>query len=139
MIRDTLATFTTAEKPPADVIEMIEGRQGAFIVHETHGTIGGFATFGPFRGGPGYAATVEHTVIVAPWCARRSVGRGLIASLEDIARLQNKRVMIAAISSANPSAVTFHAALEFEQTAHMPRVGYKAGQWLDLILMQKEL
>jgi phosphinothricin acetyltransferase len=139
MIRDTLATFTTEEKSRAAVEEMIEARAGAFYVDTIDGALRGFATFGPFRPGPGYAATCEHSVIVDPEYHGRGVGRGLMAQIEEAATAQGKHVMIGALSSANPPALRFHVSCGFEQTGHLPHVGRKADQWLDLIFVQKTL
>jgi L-amino acid N-acyltransferase len=47
--------------------------------------------------------------------------------------------MVAAVSSANPGAVAFHERLGFGQVGRMPEVGFKNGQYLDLILLQKML
>ena len=138
MIRNTLATFTTDEKSVAEVATLIATRPGACWVAAQDGPVG-FVTFGPFRGGPGYAATVEHTVIVDAGAQGGGVGKALIEKAVLEAAGQGYHIMVAAISSANPRAVAFHAALGFSQTAHMPEVGRKAGQWLDLILMQKTL
>lgn len=139
MIRNSLATFTTEEKQLPALRQMIEARSGAFWV-AVDGEAGlGFVTYGPFRGGPGYLATVEHTVIVAPQAQGSGVGKRLIEKAISEAQQAGHHVMVAAISSANPQAVRFHKALGFVQTAHMPEVGRKAGQWLDLILMQKAL
>ncbi len=134
VIADTLITFTTTPKSEAGIAEMIAQRP--VLVLEG---AGGFATFGPFRGGPGYAATVEHSVMLAPEARGKGQGRALLGALVNVAREDRKHAMIAAISGANPGAVAFHAALGFVQVGHMPEVGYKAGQWLDLILMQKML
>ena len=138
MIRDTLATFTTHEKSEAEVAGLIRDRAEAFWVAE-ESAIAGFATFGPFRSGPGYAATVEHTVIVAPRAHRSGIGSALMDAVEAGARAQGKHVLVAGISSANPKAVAFHGARGFITVAQMPEVGRKAGRWLDLILMQKTL
>lgn len=139
MIRDTLATFTTLEKTPVDILAMLEARPGAFFVAEERGALSGFVTFGPFRSGPGYAATCEHSVIVDPKAQGRGVGHDLMAQAEAAARALGQHVMVAAISGANPGAVRFHHARGFRETGRMPQVGRKAGQWLDLVLMQKTL
>lgn len=138
MIRDTLATFTTVEKTDAEILEMITERPGAFWVSEGQ-QIDGFATFGPFRAGPGYNATLEHTVILADHAQGNGVGRALMTQVETAARAAGAHILVAGISSANPGAMAFHAALGFVETARMPQVGRKNGQWLDLIFMQKTI
>lgn len=138
MITGSLATFTTAEKTQSDIVALIAGRRDAFWVAEGKG-VEGFVTFGPFRAGPGYAATVEHTIVLAPAARGRGLGRSLMHTAMSGAEALGHHIMVAGISSANPQAVAFHTALGFAQTGHMPQVGRKAGQWLDLILMQKTL
>ena len=64
MIRDTLATFTTQEKTSDEIKSLIAARAGAFWVAES-AQVDGFTTFGPFRAGPGYSATAEHTIILS--------------------------------------------------------------------------
>lgn len=139
LIRDTLSTFTTVEKLFTETEVMIAQRAKTFWVIEEGGTVQGFATYGSFRGGPGYAATVEHTVILDARAQGEGHGRALMRQAMATAAAQGHHIMIAGISGANPGAVAFHAALGFTQTAHMPEVGRKQGQWLDLILMQKTL
>lgn len=134
VIADTLVTFTTDLKTPDAVATMIATRPVLVLTDRT-----GFASYGPFRTGPGYKATVEHTILLAPAAQGRGQGRALMAALERHAKDAGHHVMVAGISGANPGAVAFHAALGFDHVGHMPQVGRKAGQWLDLILMQKQL
>ncbi len=138
MIRDTLLTFTTEEKTVQAVAQLIALRIGAFWVADVGG-VDGFVTFGPFRGGPGYSATVEHSIVLGSRAQGKGIGRALMQQAMAQAHTQGHHIMVAAISSANPAAVKFHTALGFVQTGQMPQVGRKAGQWLDLILMQKTL
>lgn len=141
-IRDSLVTFNAQEKGADDVAGMIAARQGAghgFLVAEAAGAVQGFATYAQFRGGVGYARTLEHTILLAPDARGRGLGRALMAALEDHAAAAGAHSIFAGVSAANPGGIAFHAALGYRQTARLAQVGFKMGRWLDLVLMQKFL
>jgi len=139
IIRDTLFTFTTQEKSPELVAAEIARKGARFQVAEEDGEILGFASLGAFRAGPGYSWTCEHTIYLAQGARGRGLGRTLIATIEDVARAEGIHVLVAGISAANAAAMAFHAAMGFGEVGRLPQVGRKAGQWLDLVLMQKIL
>lgn len=138
IIRDTAATFTNAEKEVAELVQAnAAGRP--FFVAEQNGKVVGFATYFPFRSGPGYARTKEHTIQLAPDARGKGFGRGLMEAVEDHARDAGVHTIWAGISSENPDGKAFHAALGYEEIAVLPEVGRKFGRWMDLILMRKVL
>lgn len=139
IIRDTTVTFTTAEKTPRSLAADIAARGPAFLVAERAGVLLGLATCGPFRGGPGYAHSAEHTIILAAAARGQGTGRALMSRLETVARDADIHALIGGVSGANPGAIAFHEALGFARVGHLPQVGRKFGQWLDLVLVQKIL
>jgi phosphinothricin acetyltransferase len=142
VIRDTLITFNPVEKTEEELAALIAAKAGLghpFLVAELDGQVTGFATYGQFRGGAGYARTMEHTIILAPASRGRGVGRVLMAALEEHARAAGVHSIFAGVSAANEAGVAFHAALGYAEVARLREVGRKAGQWLDLVLMQKFL
>ncbi|MFC2966680.1 GNAT family N-acetyltransferase [Acidimangrovimonas pyrenivorans] len=142
IIRDTLVTFNAVEKSPADLETLIAEKAAAshaFLVAEDDGGLLGFASYGQFRGGIGYARTMEHTVILGPDARGRGVGRALMTAIEDHARAGGAHSIFAGVSAANPAGRAFHAAIGYREAAILREVGYKFGQWLDLVLMQKML
>ncbi|KPA22119.1 N-acyltransferase YncA [Shimia sp. SK013] len=138
-IRDGVSTFTTAEKSEAALVAEIAARGDAFMVAEEADEVLGFATFFQFRGGPGYAQTMEYTIHLDPSARGRGVGRQLLAALEDRARGAGVHVLVAGISGENTAGLGFHEKMGFSQVARMPEVGRKFGRWMDLVLMQKML
>ena len=139
MIRTTTWTFTTVEKTRADIAQMIDTRPGAFWVAQEKADCAGFITFGTFRSGPGYAATVEHSILVSPDYQGRGLGRALMRAGIEAARKAEHHVMVGGISGSNSDGLSFHAHMGFDEVGRMPQVGRKNGQWLDLVLMQKIL
>ncbi|HBG98148.1 MAG TPA: GNAT family N-acetyltransferase [Rhodobacteraceae bacterium] len=109
-----------------------------FLVADPGG-VAGFATYGPFRAGVGYARTMEHTIILAPGARGRGVGRALMAGLEAHARAAGVLSLWAGIVAGNRDGIAFHAAIGFEPVARLPEVGWKFDRCYDLVLMRKPL
>lgn len=142
VIRDTAITFNSAEKTVADIAALILSRTSdghAFLVAEDRGRIAGFATYAQFRGGIGYARTMEHTILLAPRAQGRGLGRALLTAIEDHARAAGALSLFAGVSAENPAGRAFHARLGFAEVAILQRVGFKFGRSMDLVLMQKFL
>ena len=137
LIRDTAVTFTTEEKTLDGLTADIAARAGSFIVAEDTGRVLGFATFGPFRAGPGYRHTAEHTVILDEAARGQGTGRALIARLEEVARAAGIHTLIGAVSGENADAIAFHTAVGFTRAGVLPGAGYKFGRWMDLVLFHK--
>lgn len=142
VIRDTAITFNAAEKSDADIAAMIRTRHAdghGFLLAEEGGQILGFATYAQFRGGVGYARTMEHTILLGPTAQGRGLGRALMTALENHARAGGAMSLFAGVSAENPAGRAFHAALGFAEVAILQRVGFKFGRTMDLVLMQKFL
>lgn len=139
IIRDTTITFTTVEKTPETVREALNASRTRHLVWEKDSGVRAWASYGPFRSGPGYAQCCEHSIYVAPQAQRAGIARALMLALMDQARADGIHVMVGALSGANARAIAFHRALGFEQVGLMPQVGVKFGERQDLVLMQNSL
>lgn len=138
IIRETTFTFTTAEKDPAALAAQI-GAGTPWWVACVNGTVQGHATYGQFRGGPGYARSMEHSIHLTAAAQGRGLGRALMVALESHARAQGVHVMVAGVSSDNPAGEAFHARMGYAPCGRVMQAGYKWGRYLDLVLMQKIL
>lgn len=139
IIQNTARTFTTDTKSVSGIDNDIAERGDAFIVAELGTDVVGFATYFPFRSGPGYAFTKEHSVNIRTDAWGRGVGRSLMVELETIAKAEGVHSLIAGVSGENSDGVAFHASIGFEVVARLSSVGRKFDRWMDLVLMQKFL
>ena len=137
-IRNTAVTFNSRERTVHEIEEAIHSLP-CFIVAEEQGEIIGFVCYDQFRKGPGYARCMEHTILLAPAARGKGAGRKLMAAAEARAREAKIGSLWAGVSSENPEGVAFHARMGFEEVARLPKVGYKFGIWMDLVLMRKWL
>ena len=82
---------------------------------------------------------MELTIYVDSAYRGSGVGSKLMQTVIDQAKNDGLHVMIGAIDSKNIDSINFHKKFGFVETARMPEVALKHGQWLDLIFMQKQL
>lgn len=142
VIRDTAITFNAQEKSTADLAAMITTRQRdghAFLLAEDTGRILGFVTYAQFRGGIGYARSMEHTILLAPEAQGCGLGPTLLTAAESHARTAGALSMFAGVSAENPAGRRFHTRMGYAEVAVLQRVGFKFGRTMDLVLMQKFL
>lgn len=138
IIRDTTATFTSLEKDPAALADLI-AQCTPWWVAEVRNSVQGHATYGQFRGGPGYARAMEHSIHLSNTAQGLGLGRRLMAALESHAQAAGAHVMVAGISGENTAGQAFHARLGYAECGRVLQAGHKFGRYLDLVLMQKIL
>jgi phosphinothricin acetyltransferase len=141
-IRETVNTFTTTEKTPEGLTADIAARKAegrGFLVAEEEGLVLGFATYFQFRGGPVYAYTAEHSIMLSDDATGRGLGRALMSALDVYAHKSGMHSLIAGVAVENLDGKAFHTALGYQVIAVLPEVGRKFDRWMDLILMQKLL
>lgn len=142
IIENTLWTFTSDTKTVQDIEKLIESREqnGQLMqVVEFNDAVAGFCTYQQFRNGPGYAHTIEHTIILSVAARGLGFGKGLMDALQAHATSAGHKSIIGGISSANQNALDFHRAMGFQLAATISKAGYKNGKWLDLYFVQKML
>lgn len=138
-----LATFE--EVPPA--VDEMRGRRNAvlaaglpYLVAELEGRVVGYAYATSYRPRPAYRHTIEDSVYVADGLNGRGIGVALLEVL--IARTEAGpwRQMIAVIgNSGNAGSIALHRRMGFKMVGTLRSVGFKLGQWVDTVLMQRQL
>ena len=146
IFNDVIATSTSvfSEDPVS-----LENRQAWFadrrargfpvLVVRDGGGVAGFGSFGDFRAWPGYRFTVEHTVHVRADRRGHGIGTALIEALVERARARGVHTMIAGVDSQNEGSWRLHERLGFVECARIPQVGFKWGNWLDLVFLARIL
>lgn len=111
-----------------------------YYVAEIGGQVVGYAYGSPFRPRIGYRFTAEDSVYLAPEARGRGVGKLLLKKVIQDCERGGWRQMIAAIGdSGNSASIALHASLGFKQIGVQKSVGFKLGQWVDVVIMQREL
>ena len=102
----------------------------------TAGELAGFASYGAFRPHPAYKYTVEHSVYVDRRFRGQGFGRRLLEEIIATAEREQYHTMIGVIDSANEVSINLHKALGFAPCGALRQVGFKFGQWLDVVFYQ---
>ncbi|MFR9723146.1 N-acetyltransferase family protein [Streptomyces sp. MS19] len=142
-VASTLITFMETAPTTAEWQRKREGiaeRGLPFLVAEEDGEIVGFAYASPWRAQEAYRYTVENSVYLAPGRTGRGLGRTLLAELLDACEAAGVRQVVAVIADCgNEASPALHRRLGFRDAGRLSAVGHKRGQWLDTLLMQRDL
>lgn len=140
-ILDTAQTFNSVEKTDDDLLALLaeKARTGHALLVVEEGDVLGFGLYGQFRGGIGYARSMEHTLYMTEASRGRGLGTALLTALEDHARAQGAHSILGGIAGENMASVRFHLRHGYAEVATIPQVGYKFGRYMDLVLLQKIL
>lgn len=139
------STATFEEVPPA-VQEMEQRMQRVreqhlpWLVAEQNGRILGYCYAGPYRPRPAYRYTIEDSIYLAEGESGKGIGQLLLGALLERCEQGPWRQMIAVIAGTqNESSIILHRKLGFAHVGTQPQTGYKFGQWIDVVFMQRAL
>jgi phosphinothricin acetyltransferase len=113
---------------------------GPFVVLTVDGEIKGYAYASPWRPKPAYRHTAETTVYLSADATGRGHGRRLMTELLMRCKANGYRQAIAVVvASEDESSSRLHKSLGYEEAGRLRKVGRKQDQWLDTLLLQREL
>jgi phosphinothricin acetyltransferase len=114
------------------------GKGLPWLVAESGGEVVGYAYCQWFKPRPAYRFSAEDSIYLRPDAAGKGLGKQLLTELERQATLAGVRKLIAVIGdSNNRGSVGVHRALGFNHVGVFQSCGWKFGQWLDVVLMEK--
>ena len=138
-----LASFEEVPPEPGELGSRrrdILARGLPYLVAERWGHVLGYCYAGPYRSRAAYRFTLEDSIYIDEAEVGRGLGRVLLATLLDRCTELGYRQMVAVIGGSEtwPS-IRLHAALGFTRIGTLPAVGFKFGNWVDIVLMQRAL
>jgi len=133
VLRST-ATFEIEAVGEDEMRRRIADISGCFpyIVHQTGGTVDGYAYAHLWHERAACRRTWETTVYVARDNQHHGIGRQLMERLIGLCREGDCRTLIARITQDNTASFGLHAKLGFRQVGCCEKVGEKMGRLLDL-------
>ncbi len=142
-VRTGFGTFDEEPPQPAHMAERmvrIAELKLPYAVATVGREVVGYAYAAPYRPRSAYRFTVEDSIYVAPDVQRRGIGAVLLQEIVERCGEAGLRQMIAVIGdSANHASIKVHAKCGFRHVGVLADVGFKAGRWVDTVVMQREL
>ena len=142
-VRHGLATF---EEVPPSADELLSRRASVlhlglpYLVAEIDRRVVGYSYAAAYRLRPAYRFTIEDSVYVAGGLGGRGIGTALLGQLILRCEAGPWLQMLAVIgNSRNAASIALHRRLGFEHVGTLKSVGFKLGQWVDSVLMQRSL
>lgn len=114
-------------------------KQFPYLVGEVNGQILGYVYCHPYRERLAYQWSVEVTIYLAPAGQGKGLGRLLYETMEKLLCLQGVTMAYSCITVGNDHSIKMHEGLGYRLIGTFTNSGYKNGQWLDTVWLEKQL
>ena len=114
-------------------------KQFPYLVGEVNGQILGYVYCHPYRERLAYQWAVEVTIYLAPAGQGKGLGRLLYETMEKLLCLQGVTMAYSCITVGNDHSIKMHEAWGYRLIGTFTNSGYKNGQWLDTVWLEKQL
>jgi L-amino acid N-acyltransferase YncA len=109
------------------------------LVAEVDGVVAGYTYVVPFRKRPAYRYTLKHSIYIHHAFENCGIGRTLLPALLDTCAAAGYRQLIGYIDPSNEASLRLHESFGFVRVGLLPSIGFKFGQWVDSVMVQRAL
>ncbi|WP_155971739.1 GNAT family N-acetyltransferase [Streptococcus ruminantium] len=140
-VEETVITFETQVPTATEFADRIEKilEKFPYLVAEEEGRILGYAYASTYYPRAAYDWTVELSIYISQKARGQGIGNLLYSHLEKELIARGFKNFMACISLPNPASLALHEKMGYKQVAHLKKVGYKFGNWHDIVWLQKSL
>ncbi|WP_156009336.1 GNAT family N-acetyltransferase [Streptococcus ruminantium] len=140
-VEETVITFETQVPTATEFADRIEKilEKFPYLVAEEEGRILGYAYASTYYPRAAYDWTVELSIYISQKARGQGIGNLLYSHLEKELIARGFKNFLACISIPNPASLALHEKMGYKQVAHLKKVGYKFGNWHDIVWLQKSL
>ena len=142
-VRHTHISFESDPPSGAEMARRIascSARHAWLVAQETEGgDVVGFAYGAPYSPREAYRWSVETSVYLETGRRRTGAGRALYEALFERLAERGYRRLVAGLALPNDASLGLHTALGFEVVGTLRAIGWKHGQWHDVMRLQKDL
>jgi phosphinothricin acetyltransferase len=137
-IEDRVATFETAPRSEADVLEWLR-RPHPIVVVEHEGRVVAFASTSPSSGRCCYAGNADFSVYVERAMRRRGAGQVAMVGLLAAARDAGFTKLLSGVFPENAASRSLLKSLGFREVGTYERHGKLDGAWRDVVIVERLL
>jgi len=110
-----------------------------YLVCLLDGVIVGYAYAHRHMERAAYQWNVESSVYISKKCLHMGIGKALYNALIEVLKLQNVQNIYAIVTYPNANSESLHQYFDFRTIGIYPKTGYKFGQWIDVIWLEKSI
>ena len=120
--------------------DAVAERELPFVTATLGGEVVGYGYCAPWKTRPAYRHTVEDSVYLAPSAVGLGIGGRLLDTLLfECAGAGVRQVIAVIVDSDGAASLALHRNRRFIDAGRLTAVGFKHGQWLDTLLLQRSL
>jgi phosphinothricin acetyltransferase len=141
-VRTSPCTFDLDEVPDAERETWFRRRQDEglrVLVAERENHVVGWAALSLWSPKGAYRSTVEESIYLAPEMRGQGIGRPLLLAVIEAARAAGKQVVMAGVVACQARSLGLHRSVGFKDSALNRHMGFKLGEWHDVIYLQYHL
>ncbi|MEA5569711.1 arsinothricin resistance N-acetyltransferase ArsN1 family B [Calothrix sp. UHCC 0171] len=110
-----------------------------WLVYESNQEVVGYVYAAPHHERTAYQWSVNVSVYIHEKARRQGIGRALYTSLFELLKIQGFYNAYAGITQPNQASMNLHRSLGFQEVGIYRNVGYKCGNWHDVIWLELPL
>jgi phosphinothricin acetyltransferase len=109
------------------------------LVAERGDVIAGWACLSPWSPKPAYRTTADESIYIDERFHGQGVGRALVGALLAEAVAREIEVVMAVIVACQSASLGLHRSMGFCDVGMFPHMGFKLGEWHDIVYLQRQL